>query len=211
MSIEAKPYCDAAKLDILNLLSKEEGLGVFEFRQIKTIAEAMELLVDAVGTPTEQGVIRITLDMAEYKAPTLHKALIDRAFDGETLLQRKYQKMLDEHTQVRHAALAVQSARSVLAQERSLVASHKMALKEHEHQLRIERERLQLEAGNAGRTISLPALPQLTSPDEGSDGEPKPGAAWNPDDPDATYKAAEEGALDPDSAEAFERAMDKDD
>jgi hypothetical protein len=192
MSIEAKPYCDAAKLDILDLLDKP-AIGLFEFRQITAIAQAMELLVDAVGTPTEQGIIRITLDMAEYKAPNLHKALINRAFDGEELLQKKYAKMLDEHTQVRHAALQIQTARSELAQEQTLLSSHKSALREHEQQLRIERERLQLEASNQGRNVNLPALPQLTDPDaEESDTEPKPGAAWDPNDPDGTYKRATE-------------------
>ncbi len=200
MSIEAKPYCDAAKLDILDLLDKP-AIGLFEFRQITAIAAAMELLVDAVGTPTEQGIIRITMDMAEYKAPNLHRSLIDRAFDGEELLKRKYAKMLGEHTQVRQAALDIQTARSGLVQEQALVESHKTALLEHERQLGVERERLQLGANAQGISTNLPVLPRLTRPDEEEAG-PEPGAAWDPDDPDGTYERATKGDDEDDATNA---------
>lgn len=175
---QPQDYADAAKLDILEILSSD-SLGVFEFRRAQEIAKTMVLLIDSYGSPAEQGVIRVAIDEAEYKAPHLHGVLIGRAFDGQNLLNKKYAEMLEQHTELRTAGLAIHHAQSVLAQDQAEVDSNRVALAEHEKRLGIERERLQLAAGGAAR---LPVLPKLTRPDEDTAATkgPVPGDEWDP-------------------------------
>ena len=188
MTASPEDYANAAKLDILEILSKEK-LGVFEYRRAEEVAKAMVLFLGSLGTPAEHGVIRVTIDMAEYKAPHLHSVLLGRAFDGEELLEKKYAEMLSQHTQLRHAALHIQDAQSVIRRDRAEVESHKSALREHEKQLGIERERLQLAADSANKNLSLPVLPQLTKPPE-KHVDPDEGAALDLNERPAGYEDA---------------------
>jgi hypothetical protein len=153
-------YVDAAKLDILNLISKESP-GVYEFRRASDIAGMMPALIDSYGQPTEHTQLVTTTRVSEDKAPTLHSVLLGRAFNGSALLQEKYAEMERHHRDLKIAALNIQDAAAQLTQQRSEVELHKKSLLLHEEALVRERERLQLSAATAGVSIVLPPLPEL--------------------------------------------------
>ena len=113
-----KDFTDAAKLDILNILSADKP-GVFEFRRALDITRQMVDFVNSYGTPVEHGAFVQAINMAESKAPNFHSVLLGRAFDGDSLLHKKYEQMLNEHTQLRHAALNIADAQTRIARDRA--------------------------------------------------------------------------------------------
>jgi hypothetical protein len=163
-----KDFTDAAKLDILNILSAEKP-AVFEFRRVQDIAQQMVDFVNSYGTPVEHGAFVQAINMAESKSPNLHDVFLGRAFDGHGLLVQKYEQMLREHTELRHAALNIAEANEVIRRDRAEVESEKEELKATHRKLAIERERLQLSADAAGKQVNLPTLPRLTRPEEVGD------------------------------------------
>lgn len=103
---DIKRYTDAVKLDILDLLNRER-LGVFEFRRIERISQAMIPLLNSAGTSFTHQSIADALWAAEDIAPTLHAALGGHIFDGDTLLAQKYETMRDQHSELRNRYEAV--------------------------------------------------------------------------------------------------------
>lgn len=173
---EIQNYLNAAKFDILEHLEKEKP-GVFEFRRIAAIANAIQPLITSAGTPSEHRTLASVMSEAEDIAPHLHEALSKRAFDGSALLREKYAKLLAHHQHLKRAMLDVQDAASQVSLDRQELDMHEAALKAHEQVLERERERLQLEAKTRGRKIELPALPRLVDPntDEDADAETEEG------------------------------------
>ena len=167
---ELKNYLAAAKLDILEHLEKEQP-GVFDFRRIASIANAVQPLITSAGTPYEHATIAGVMQTAEDVAPHLHEALANRAFNSQALLREKYEQLLKQHQNMKRTMLDVQDAAQQISLERQELEMHEASLKAHEKVLERERERLQLEARTRGRKIELPALPRLTNPDEDADGE----------------------------------------
>jgi hypothetical protein len=155
---DLKTFTDAAKLDILNLLSKDEP-HIFEFRRAAEICGIASALCGASGTPTEQSAISGAIRNAEDKAPLLHGALLGRAFDGEAMLREKYDELKAHHTDLRRKALDIEEAREQVGQAHRLVEDRHATLRDYEASLQRERERLQLEADTKGVTLELPALP----------------------------------------------------
>jgi hypothetical protein len=98
---DLKTFTDAAKLDVLNLLSKDTP-HIFEFRRA---AEICGIAAALCGDRDEQMSIGRAIHAAEDKAPLLHSALVGRAFDGEAMLQDKYEELKAHHTELRHKAL----------------------------------------------------------------------------------------------------------
>lgn len=159
---QPQDYINAAKLDILDLLSRETP-GIFEFRRVSDIANTMCLLVDSFGQPGEHIQLGVTMRASEDKAPNLHAVLCGRAFDGQALLRAKYAELTQSHRDLKLAHLGVQDAAAQVAQARADVASDKSLLEAHAASLERERERLHLLAASAGVQINLPLLPELPS------------------------------------------------
>jgi predicted ATPase len=169
-----KDFTDAAKLDVLETLKTNEP-GVFEWRRAQTIAAQMIDLCNSYGSPVEHGAIAQAIRMAETGAPNLHDVLLGRAFDGDGLLTQKYEEMLKQHTELRHAALNIADARAEVSRDRVAVEATKAEVKAAHEQLAIERERLQLQADAAGKSVNLPTLPKLTRPEDEEDVDPDEG------------------------------------
>lgn len=159
-----KDFTDAAKLDILNILSADEP-GVFEFRRARDIAHQLVDFINSYGEPVEHDAVVQAINMAETKAPYFLNVLMGRAFDGNALLHKKYEEMLDEHTQLRHAALNIADAQARISRDLAETETKKDELLTIRAQLEIERERLQLHADTTGQRVNLPTLPKLTRPE----------------------------------------------
>lgn len=166
-----KKYTDAAKLDILNLIEKDEP-HVFEFRRAAEICQFASMLCGYDGTPDEHIGVSLVIRAAEDKAPMLYDALMGRAFNGEALLREKYEEIRAHHTQLRRKALDIAEAQEKLLQDKASARGREEALRAYERSLERERERLQLEADSRGVALDLPELPQLPSKgDEETDEE----------------------------------------
>jgi hypothetical protein len=159
---QPQDYTNAAKLDILDMLSRE-ALGIFEFRRIADIASMMCPLVDSLGQAVEHEQLGRTMHVSESKAPHLHSVLSGRTFDGQALLRAKYSELQQSHRELKLAHLGVQDAAAQVEHERRGIENDKNLLKAHAESLERERERVGLLAASAGVTINLPRLPALPS------------------------------------------------
>lgn len=164
MSDKKQNYAEAAKLDIMEILTKDVA-GIFEFRRISDIAAMMCPLIDAIGNPAEHAQVERTLTSAESKAPNLFRALTSRVFDAQGVVQRKYELVSNLHHDLKVKSLDLQKAAADITVERASLNAHKDALAAYEQKLQLERERLQLEAGIAHKQLVLPALPALPNID----------------------------------------------
>ncbi len=158
-------YVAAVKVDILAMLQLER-LTIFELRRISDIAQLVMNLLGATNRWEEGDAAKNILEQAEIKAPTLHKVLMDKAFDAQPLLRAKYTTMLAQEKELQHAKLNIQQASDQVRMEQVRISAQKETLILYEKQLETQREMLQLEASSKGVTLSLPALPTIKDPDE---------------------------------------------
>lgn len=177
-------YVDAAKLDILELLSREK-LNVFEFRRLIDICEVMiPLCNSAAGGMLMPDVITHALwESEDNLAPTLHGALGGHVFDVDTLLQEKYKAMARTHSDLR-AKIAMtklaerdyESGRRILAAQIENVGFEEAALAA-ERQL-LEARTKQLDRRELALTSGESASKQLSQGGETIEAtvEPEEGA-----------------------------------
>jgi hypothetical protein len=179
MAVDTQNILAALMADILDI-AKKENLGVFEFRRMRDLSGMGTTLAQCIGTPSEHRALESLINDAEYKAPTMHKALIDRAFDGQAFLQNKYRGMAREHAQLKRAAAGMEEAAVSMNVRRGELEAYENRLDGHAKLLEARQERLQLEASTRNINLDMPTLPQLpakiTNPDEESDDEELPPA-----------------------------------
>jgi len=166
--MKLKDFTSAATCDILDLLKREDPRA-HEFNRIESIAKICTALSNASGQFSESDTILWALKESEYKAPTLHEALMKRSFDGDAILLRKYNELSAFHSELRHAQLNIQDAQDDVSAQRKILEAHKEMLQAHEKQLERERERLMLTASEKKVRLLLPEIPKLEDDDDDED------------------------------------------
>lgn len=173
---QLQKYVEAAKLDLLDLLSRPT-LNVFEFRRIAEICDIMITLCNMAssGMLLPQSITDALWASEEGKAPTLHQALGGHVFDTDTLIAEKYKAMARDHSQMRQKTADAMMAERDFEKGRRILSSeldnlvHEQAGVAAERQLlagrmeELNRRELQLAAGEARlKQLSSGNTPDVT-------------------------------------------------
>lgn len=151
-----KRYTDAAKLDLMELLTKESP-NIFEFRRAGQLCQIMIDLINGVqSSHLTHKAIADAMWEAEDKAPTLHKALGGHIFDGDDLLREKYKYMVEAHSNLKAKYADVLERENLVRGAEDGIALMAQNLDVEQRILAAERQ--ELNALGAGRPAQTPVL-----------------------------------------------------
>lgn len=145
----------AGKLEIIQEL-KGEVLTAENFSNVVRVARLVE---DMAYQQDRPGLLaqakNKALEATEFRAPTLHKAILADLIDSNTLISDKYKRLHQTHTELERKRLLIDAASTKLQAERAAIHEERLVMRKVHEALALGR----YEDADLPELPELPALP----------------------------------------------------